>query len=240
MKHQFTLIELLVVIGIIAILSALLLPALGKARETARATICAQNLKSIHLAGIQYADDNAGYEPTYIRTETDLRYLSWNFTLPPYLNMGPPGHDFYTSYGIVYHKATVFTCPSHKCRENDGGYVVPGYYGICFGLNIYFSADSAHCGSLAKSTMIKRPSSLIYFAENDNYVIYASYNYKYYGTAAGWCMSDGRPQVESTWHNRRHQYIHYDGHIGSSLWGTLLGSCDGNKENWCLDPNGSR
>jgi len=232
MRRYFTLIELLVVIGIIAILSALLLPALGKARETARTTICASNMKSIHLAGIQYADDNVGYEPTYTTVAAD-KYMTWTRTLPPYLNMGPPGCDFSANYGLVCHKATVFTCPSHKMRENDPGYTnlnIPGYYGICFGLNIYFSADPAHTGALTKSSKIRQPSKLIYFAENDNYVIYCSYMYKYYGTAAGWCMTDGRPQVESTWHNGRHQYIYYDGHIGVSLWGTLLGSCDGNNE----------
>lgn len=62
---NFTLIELLVVIGIIAVLAAMLMPALGKAREKAQQTSCINQLKQINLGIITYKNDNRDTWPTW-------------------------------------------------------------------------------------------------------------------------------------------------------------------------------
>jgi prepilin-type N-terminal cleavage/methylation domain-containing protein/prepilin-type processing-associated H-X9-DG protein len=75
-KTAFTLIELLVVIAIIAILAAMLLPALARAKEHAYTTQCNSNLHQIGLGYVMFADDNGGYYPKSGAT------IPWNPVTP--------------------------------------------------------------------------------------------------------------------------------------------------------------
>ena len=89
-KRQFTLIELLVVIAIIAILAAMLMPALQSARERAKFTTCTNQLKTLGQVFMFYAQDNGDYYPPYAWKIGNawgkwpaLLYLSGNYLSGP-------------------------------------------------------------------------------------------------------------------------------------------------------------
>src|SRR6266536_4071451 len=68
-RHGFTLIELLVSIAIIAILAAMLLPALSRSKQSARRIVCVDHLKQLALATVMYVMDNENYYPSSNSTD---------------------------------------------------------------------------------------------------------------------------------------------------------------------------
>jgi prepilin-type N-terminal cleavage/methylation domain-containing protein len=98
-RFAFTLVELLVVIGIIAVLIALLLPALNRAREHAVSVQCMSNLKNIGLAALMYAHENKGWLPPSDAANpapnalgaSDERFIDWDGATAPSAGTATPG-----------------------------------------------------------------------------------------------------------------------------------------------------
>lgn len=148
MKRQrhFTLIELLVVVAIIAILAAMLMPALAKAREYARSVSCLANLKQIGMSYMFYADDHDGYMPP-----------SWGSNDHPVPAAGPTsrwGWQNQTKPNAIYadllinanyNPVELWDCPAVEIHGTGDPTRLPEY-----AMSMFFSHDAWNNGTIGR------------------------------------------------------------------------------------------
>jgi len=167
MKHScnrhpgFTLIELLVVISIIALLIAILLPALGAARQASRASVCLSNLRQFALAGASYTADNRDAFPlAYDYGDPSGRWLEWDYEKQYGSQTVEPGLLWQGNSAAEVHQ-----CPSFSGEANSLADPYTGYNYNTSYLGGFRNFGQVHAIGSARTDQVLRPTSTAMFGD---------------------------------------------------------------------------
>ncbi|HEX3716866.1 MAG TPA: prepilin-type N-terminal cleavage/methylation domain-containing protein [Verrucomicrobiae bacterium] len=223
----FTLIELLVVIAIIAILAALLLPALAKAKAQSQSAKCQSNEKQIAACYFMYSQDNSDYLPSagcyYAGNELPL---GWFMEISPYINN--KNTNFESILNPISAKNTVIACPSANLGDtipsSIPGYLAYGGYGHNFDFLGYDMTTDPH----VKLGTISKPVSCCMNGDAlDPAPGLQWYNYGYlYPSSQKPDNSTGGPYFFVR-HDIGDNYSWADGHVALTTWKVMSNGVSG-------------
>ncbi len=164
-KTNFTLIELMVVIAIIAILMAILLPALKKARDSAKAIICSNNERQIHSCWSSYVNDYAGALPAYSTGVWDGVWSSASGARQwPALMIDQLAPAVYYSGQYLFKGDSVLLCPLMQFYSGNSHISY-----VTYGMNTYgIGGSSVNPGVPYRNiAQVKIPDKLVAFGDSN-------------------------------------------------------------------------
>jgi prepilin-type N-terminal cleavage/methylation domain-containing protein/prepilin-type processing-associated H-X9-DG protein len=185
-QRAFTLIELLVVIAIIAILASLLLPALERAKQSAKAVSCLNNLKQWGLATQLFASENDDYLPKDGTPNGTSTAEGWYIDLPRTMKIPTYREMPWRTDPAIDPGRSLWICPANSRRSNGNN---------LFHYTLNEHVNGTGSGNQVKLASIQAPTRVVWLFDN--------------GQLAGVAQQNN---VHTNLHNKGAQFVFLDGH----------------------------